>query len=67
MYRTEYPLCAKCGGAINPNLYEDSGKYYMTEDGPVCSSCFLEQEKTWIENNLDEYAALIGVMVVPVE
>jgi len=67
MRRRQYPVCASCGGTINPLLYDGCEKYYLTDDGPVCSACFLEQEKHWMENNLDEHAALVGVTVVPVE
>lgn len=66
MRRVKFPHCVKCDGEINPIRYDDCEKYYLTDDGIMCKSCFLDDSRGWLESNLDEFAELIGAKVIEV-
>ena len=67
MKRVKFLHCVKCGQEINPHKYDDCEKYYGTDDGPMCKECYSVYEKEWLENNLDEFAELVGVPVIEVK
>lgn len=67
MVRKRYPYCAKCGGEINPNKYDGCDRYYLTDEGPLCRECYLEDAEEYLRLNTEEFAALTGVPVVYLE
>lgn len=66
MRRKSYPVCAKCDAVLNPNLWDDSEKYYMVDGEVYCKNCFKDYLKDLIETDLDLVAEAIGVSVVEV-
>lgn len=66
MRHVKYPICALCGGEINPHKYDGCEKYYITQKGLLCRDCFLKEAQDWMELNTDDYAALVGAEVVEV-
>ena len=62
----EYPVCDHCGTELNPNLWDDSEKYFMVGREIYCKECFRDWLRDWIEGSLDEVAAVICVPVVEV-
>ena len=67
MTRKEYPHCDKCGDEINPHVYDDCEKYYISNGLILCKDCFKKESEEYIELNLDDFAALVGAGVVEVE
>ena len=60
----KYPICANCGGEIDPTRYDGCESYYITKYGPLCRECFIEQEEEYLRLNTEEFAALVGAQVV---
>lgn len=60
----KYPICANCGGEIDPTRYDGCESYYITKDGPLCRECFMKEAEEYIRLNLDGFAAMVGVPVV---
>lgn len=65
MKRIKYPVCSECGEEINPIKYDDCEKYYQMDDGEIlCRGCFLEKNMEYLERNTDDFAILIGALVI---
>lgn len=66
MRRKSYPVCAKCDAVLNPNLWDDSEKYYMVDGKVYCKDCFKDYLEDLIETDLDLVATSLGFSVVEV-
>ena len=64
--RRKYPICDNCGAEINPNKYEDSDHYYLSNGKILCKECFQKESEEYLETNTDDFAALVGASVVEV-
>lgn len=61
----KYPVCSECGDEINPIKYDGCEKYYMMDEGEIlCRDCFLQKNIEYLELNTDDFAILIGALVV---
>lgn len=67
MQRTKFPVCAQCGHTLNPNLEDDCEKYYIVGGEIYCKYCFEDYAKDWLDENMDEFAELIGIQKVGIE
>ena len=61
-----YPICVKCGHTLNPTLEDDCEKYYLISGEIYCKYCFEEYAKDWLDENMDEFAALLEIPKVEV-
>lgn len=62
--RIKYPVCSQCEHELNPELEDDSEKYYLVGGEIYCKYCFEDYARDWLDENMDDFADLIGIQKV---
>ena len=64
MKRIKYPVCSQCDHELNPVLEDDCEKYYVVSGEIYCKYCFEDYARDWLDENMDDFADLIGIQKV---
>lgn len=62
--KIKYPTCSQCDHELNPELEDDCEKYYMVCGEIYCKYCFEDYARDWLDENMDDFADLIGIQKV---
>ena len=65
--KNKFPVCQECGDEINPELYENCDRYFVSNGRVLCRDCFLTESKEYMETETDSFAEMIGAKVVHIE